>query len=143
MPLTSIKIFDMKGIARRMVMGASVLLCSCATTTKVEYVDREVVRYETKALHDTLKQYVHDSVSVEKRGDTVYVDRWHTEWRDRVAEKTDTCWRDSVHVRTIKRTAEKKIIPKWCYFSLAVCAIFVIFAVVKATKWLQAHLGGT
>ena len=34
-------------------------------------------------------------------------------------------------------TVEKQKIPKWCYVSLVISAIFVIFAIGKFVKWLQ------
>ncbi len=63
------------------------MLCGCKTT---RYVPVESVRTEYKdrvvAVHDTMRDsvlmsndvYRHDSVSVMLRGDTVYVERWHT-----------------------------------------------------------------
>ena len=63
------------------------MLCGCRTT---RYVPVESVRMEYKdrvvAVHDTVRDsvrvsndvYRHDSVSVMLRGDTVYVERWHT-----------------------------------------------------------------
>lgn len=63
------------------------LLAGCKTT---KYVPVERVRTEYKdrvvAVHDTVRDsvlilndvYRHDSVSVRMKGDTVYVERWHT-----------------------------------------------------------------
>ena len=63
------------------------ILCGCRST---RYVPVERVRTEYKdrvvAVHDTVRDsvlmlnyvYRHDSVSVLSRGDTVYVERWHT-----------------------------------------------------------------
>ena len=39
-----------------------IVLCSCATKTKVEYVDRNVYKTEIQTKHDTLINNVHDSV---------------------------------------------------------------------------------
>lgn len=63
------------------------ILCGCRST---RYVPVERVRTEYKdrvvAVHDTVRDsvlmlnyvYRHDSVSALSRGDTVYVERWHT-----------------------------------------------------------------
>jgi hypothetical protein len=114
---------------------------SCATKTKIEYVDREVVKYETKIQHDTLINNIHDSIyhTVFQKGDTIYDTKYieKTKWRDRVVVKTDTCYRDSVQTITINKTIEKRIIPKWCYYCLVVCVIFIIFAIRKLIQWLQ------
>ena len=117
------------------------MLASCATKTKIEYVDREVVKYQKELVHDTLIQHTHDSVyhTVFQKGDTVFDTKYveKTKWRDRVVVKTDTCYRDSIQTVIKESVKEKQIIPKWCYFCLVVCAIFLIFAFRKLIQWLQ------
>ena len=125
-----------------MIIVAIILLfSSCATKTKIEYVDREVVKYQKELVHDTLLQHTHDSVyhTVFQKGDTVYDTKYveKTKWRDRVVYKTDTCYRDSICTQIKEKTVEKQKIPKWCYFSLVVCVIFLIFAFRKLVQWLQ------
>ncbi len=114
-------------------------LLSCATKTKVEYVDREVIKYETKIQHDTLINNVHDSVfhTIYQIGDTVYNTKYvqKIQYKDRVVERIDTCYRDSVHILKEKVTQEKKIIPNWCYYSLVSWIIIIIFAFVKLYRW--------
>ena len=116
-------------------------LCSCATKTKIEYVDREVVKYNTIVQHDTLIQNTHDSIyhTIYQKGDTVYDTKYieKTRWRDKVVVKTDTCYRNSVRTEIRESVIEKQKIPKWCYVSLVISAIFVIFAIGKFVKWLQ------
>lgn len=119
----------------------ALLLCSCATRTKIEYVDREVVKYETKVQHDTLRENLHDSVfvSVEKRNDTVFSTKYieRTKYRDRIVEKYDTITKDSIIVQTKEEVVEKRVVPKWCYICLAVCIVFVGFFVIKILRWLK------
>lgn len=123
----------------------AIILCltSCATKTKVEYVDREVVKYETKIQHDTLINNIHDSVyhTVFQKGDTVYNTKYveKTKWRDRVVFRTDTCYKDSIQTVIKESVKEVQKIPKWCYFSLVVCVLIIIFAISKGVKWLQIH----
>jgi hypothetical protein len=113
------------------VVGILIFLSSCATKTHVEYVDREVVRYESKIQIDTLINNVHDSIFVERNGDTVFVNKWHTVIKEKIKERIDTCWRDSIRTQTTEKVVEKQIIPKWCYGSLAICLLFIIFAIIK------------
>lgn len=117
------------------------LCCSCASRKNIEYVDREVVRYETKILHDTINVERHDSVfySIVQKGDTVYNTKYieRIKYKDKIVERIDTCWRDSIRTEYKKLIVEKQIIPKWCYFCLVVCAIFLIFAIRKLIRWLQ------
>lgn len=53
---------------------AIVLLSSCDTKNIIEYRDRDVVKYNTVYVHDTLVSNVHDSIyhTVFQKGDTVY-----------------------------------------------------------------------
>lgn len=125
------------------ILGMIFLLCSCSTKKHVEYVDREVVRYETKIQHDTLINNVHDSIyhTVFQKGDTVYDTKYveKTKWRDKIVYRSDTVYRDSIQVQEMETTVEKQKILKWCYYSLAVCILFVIFAIVKVVRWVQWH----
>jgi hypothetical protein len=122
---------------------AMTMLCSCATRKSVEYVDREVVKYQKEVVHDTLIQHTHDSVyhTIFQKGDTVFDTKYveKTKWRDRVVVKTDTCYRDSVQVKIMESVKEKQITPRWCYVSLVFCAVFFIFAIVKVIRWVQIH----
>lgn len=120
------------------VVGA---LFSCATTTKVEYRDRDVNHYITNTVHDTLREHTSDSIleKIYVRGDTVfdtkYVER--TRWRDRVFERHDTCFRDSV-VTEYKETVKDIVkYPKMYWFFMGVSIIFFIFAILKLLKWLR------
>ena len=123
------------------VVAIVLMFSSCATKREIQYVDRDVVRYETKIQHDTLINNIHDSVyhTVFQKGDTIYDTKYveKTKYRDRVVVRIDTCYRDSVQTVIKESVKEKKIVPKWCYFCLAVCAIFLIFAIRKLVRWLQ------
>ena len=117
------------------------LCCSCATRTKIEYVDREVVKVQKEVVHDTLREEKHDSVfvSIEKRNDTVFSTKYieRTKFRDRIVEKYDTITKDSIIVQTKEEVVEKRVVPKWCYICLAVCIVFVGFFVIKILRWLK------
>ena len=119
------------------------MLCSCATRKTIEYVDREVVKYQKEVVHDTLIQHTHDSVyhTIFQKGDTVFDTKYveKTKWRDKVVYRVDTCYRDSIQTQIKKTTIEKKVIPKWCYFSLAICFVFFVFTLRKIIRWIQTH----
>lgn len=42
---------------------------------------------QIKVLYDSI--YIHDSIYVKDKGDTIYFERWHTKYVDRL--RTDTC----------------------------------------------------
>ena len=123
------------------ILFVVMVLSSCATKTKIEYVDREVVKYQKEFVHDTLLQHTHDSVyhTIFQKGDTVFDTKYieRIKWHDRSVVKTDTCYMDSIQTVIEESVKEKQIIPKWCYFCLVVCVIFLIFAFRKLIQWLQ------
>ena len=117
------------------------LFTSCATKREIQYVDREVVKYETKVQHDTLINNIHDSVyhTVFQKGDTIYNTKYveKIKYRDRVVVRIDTCYRDSIQTVIKESVKEKQIIPKWCYYLLVFSIIVIIFAINKIIRWLQ------
>ena len=92
-------------IARVLIVIAVAMLilsmfCRCTTTKYVpitEYRDRVVVKTDSFLKADSV--YVHDSVSVYIRGDTVFKDKYHLQYKDRyiIRNKSDTLIvRDSI-----------------------------------------------
>jgi len=128
-------------IVATIVITLILVFSSCATKTKIEYVDRDVVKYETKIQHDTLINNIHDSVyhTVFQKGDTIYDTKYveKTKYRDRVVVRIDTCYRDSIQTVIKESVKEKQIIPKWCYYLLVFSIIVIIFAINKIIRWLQ------
>ena len=63
------------------------LLASCR---QVEYVTVEKVRTDTTYITKWQKDsvWLHDSIHVKEKGDTVLVEKWHTQWRDRLRVDT-------------------------------------------------------
>ena len=125
------------------VVAIVLVLSSCATKREIQYVDRDVVKYETKIQHDTLINNIHDSVyhTVFQKEDTIYDTKYveKTKYRDRVVVRIDTCYRDSIQTVIKESVKEKQIIPKWCYYLLVFSIIVIIFAIVKVIRWLQIH----
>ena len=72
------------------VLAFPVLLAGCKTRelVEVERILRDTT-YIMKEMRDSV--FLHDSVSVKERGDTVFVERWHTKYRERL--RTDTVYR--------------------------------------------------
>lgn len=57
------------------------------TTTATERSEARTER-ENKATHTTDSVYVHDSVYIRETGDTVFLTRWRTLWRERAVHDT-------------------------------------------------------
>ena len=123
------------------IIAVIMLFSSCATKTKIEYRDREVVKYNKSYVHDTTFVEKHDSVyhTIFQKGDTVYDTKYveRTRWRDNIVVKKDTCWRDSIV--TIKKETVKEVtkIPKLFKIAFVFSILVVIFAIVKLIRWLQ------
>ena len=87
-----------------MFIGIIVALFICALFSgcrSIRYVPVETVRTDT--LYQTVLQrdsiHIHDSVTIREKGDTVMIEHWRTQWRDRL--QRDTVYRsrtDSVKV---------------------------------------------
>ena len=82
------------------IMCAVFLLDGCSTASKIDYKDREVVKYIKSIQHDTLINNIHDSIynNVYTKGDTVYNYKYkeRVAYKDRIVFKTDTLKRDSI-----------------------------------------------
>ena len=123
------------------------MFCRCTTTKYVpvtEYKDRVVVK--TDSLLKTDSVYVHDSVSVYIRGDTVFKDKYHLQYKDRyiVRNKSDTLIvRDSIPYKvgvekTLSKTDKAFLnigkIASVCFFICILAFIGWIYRRVKLHK---------
>ena len=125
------------------IIIALISFTSCATKTKIEWRDKEVIKYLTKEVHDTLIDKTSDSVyfNVYMKGDTVFKEKYKekTRWRDRIIERHDTCWRDNVVTEYNENVKEVTKIPKILNVSLFISIICIIFVFVKFIRWLKTH----
>lgn len=63
------------------------VLIGCKTTEKMQNINTETrIEYRDKYHRDSV--YIRDSIIIHVKGDTVYKDRWHTEWKEK--ESGDT-----------------------------------------------------
>ena len=72
------------------------ILVGCKTTEKLQNINTETrIEYRDKYHRDSI--YIRDSVIIYVKGDTVYKDRWHTEWKEK--ESGDTIiLKDTVYI---------------------------------------------
>lgn len=103
----------------------SLLFSSCKS---IQYVPVETVRteYKTNTVHDSVfvESIKHDSVVIMQKGDTVFVSKWHTLYKDRWRERliTDTLIKiDSIQ---IPYPVEKKL-TKWQQIKMDVGGISI------------------
>lgn len=133
-------------IKQQLIGVILIVLCAlfvgCRAPTNVQYVEKDNNVYKTKEIHDTLIWSVHDSVyhTVFQKGDTVYDTKYVEKVRyiQKVVEKNDTVFEDRIVTEISEKVIEKEVVPKWCYYSLVICVLFVIFVIKKVIQWLQA-----
>ena len=64
------------------------LIAGCKSHERVVVV--ETVRADTLRLSHNIRDsvWLHDSIFIRDRGDTMFIERWHTRWRDRTVHDT-------------------------------------------------------
>lgn len=115
----------MRHIGLSFALAAACLLASCSvprTVTRTEY--RTDVQYRDRWRTDSV--YIRDSVYVRERGDTVYVDRWRTEWRDREIAVHDTVFRTDTVTDYRERVVRERYTPP--FLTGSTIALWVIVA---------------
>ena len=122
-------------------------LASCTTT---KYVPVEVVKTEYKTRTDSFIQtdsiFVKDSVFIHSKGDTVWMEKWHTKYVDRVRDVVHTdsfIKRDSIPVpypveRKLSRWEQTKI--DWGGEAIVATIVVLFILVVSIVRWLRRKL---
>jgi hypothetical protein len=67
----------------------ALLMCSCKTIEYVPVVEHEVHHdsiYFTQVQRDSV--WLHDSIAVKEKGDTVRIEKWHTKYREKQVHDT-------------------------------------------------------
>jgi hypothetical protein len=118
------------------------LLCGCKSIEYVPVVQKETHTdsiYLTKVQRDSI--WLHDSIRVEARNDTVRVDRWHTKYVERLLH--DTLYlskRDSIPVpyEVIKEVPRKSTWFERIMFCTGIIAILclILFVAKKIERFL-------
>lgn len=89
-----------------MIVAVGLLLTACSST-KVVTVER--VRTDTvktvRNVRDSI--YLHDSIHVTEKGDTVTIERWHTRYQDRLL--LDTIYESRTDSVTVPCPVEKLV----------------------------------
>ena len=141
------------------------MLFGCKTT---RYVPVESVRTEYKdrvvAVHDTVRDsvlvssdvYRHDSVLIRMKGDTVYVERWHTLLQssslqnraERSKAAHDTLYLDRTDSVRVPVPVERKL-TKWerakmdfGTAAIVIAAMAIIAGIVILAWWLRRKIRG-
>ena len=116
-------------------LNLGILLASLTSCKGVEYIQVPVVHtdtvYQSKLVHDSI--YQHDSITIRERGDSVWVERWHTRYIER--ERTDTVYksiRDSIPYPVEKRIEVPAQLSWWQQTRLHMANILLWFLLILA-----------
>lgn len=89
------------------ILAAVAMLVSCKTHERIVtvYQHHTDTLIYTKVQRDSI--YSHDSIYIKEKGDTVWIERWHTRWRDVI--KTDTVYRNNVVTEYLDKVTTKEV----------------------------------
>lgn len=118
----------------------SALFSGCRS---IQYVPVETVRTDT--LYQKVVQrdsiHIHDSVTIREKGDTVMIEHWRTQWRDRLLR--DTIYRSRTDSVQVPYPVEKQL-TKWqqvCIdygkLTMGATVLLVIFLIVWIVRRLR------
>lgn len=118
------------------------LICSCKSIEYVPVVQKETHTdsiYLTKVQKDSI--WLHDSIRVEARNDTVRVDRWHTKYVERLLH--DTLYlskRDTIPVpyEVVKEVPAKVSKMERAFMWLGILSLMALTLLVG--RWLSKHV---
>lgn len=130
-----------------MLMSA-VLLPACQSMQTV--TESNATRVTSNVLRDSI--YLHDSVSYTYRPakislpyregagvgsppDTVFLEKWHTRWRDRATVITDTV----TLTVTKTETVEKPYVPSFYKYCAAFAILFVLYVLIRLALYIAKH----
>lgn len=124
-----------------LIIFLGVLFGSCSSIKYVE-VPVEHIVYVNKT--DTMLKmdsvYCHDSVYIHSKGDTVYFEKWHTKYRDRIEYKVKTDSFIKVDSVAVPYPVEKKL-SKWeqvkMDFGGYMIVLIVIFIIAFLVRFLR------
>ncbi len=98
-----------------------------------------VPKNDSTAIHRHTERdsvYIHDSVVMLVKGDTVYKDRWRTEYKLVAVQVTDTLYKDK---EVIVQLPPERYIPPWAWWSLGICIAMAVLIVARII--LRIYLG--
>lgn len=135
----------MKRLVIVMCLVGCMGLVGCRTHERVVEVVRTDTLIQTKVQRDSvyIENSKHDSVYIHQKGDTLLIEKWHTEWRDRWSDREthDTLYvakHDTIQQTLTKIDVKEKPMSWWQRVRLKVgdlalwlLAIFLLFLVVK------------
>lgn len=129
------------------VAAAVLLLTGCKTVYRpVETVLKDTI-YISKKVTDSVwvERLTHDSIYIHEKGDTVMVEKWHTEYRDRWRDRllTDTVYQHKCDtIREVFTNEVEKPLTWWQQTRMdiggwAIVALIILAGILLRSWWLK------
>ena len=117
---------------------------ACHTTQRV--TDNNLQQTTKQQQKDSI--YVHDSIYVTYRQakqnislhtpippDTIYLERWHTRWRERIVTQTDTITQTKIETQT----QQVRYVPSIYKYCTAFAILVILYLLAKVVRKLIKH----
>ena len=131
-----------------LLLWAAVLVLLLSSCSRSVYVPVETVRVDTfvKTAVRVDSVRLTDSVYVSERtvGDTVYIVKTRTQWRDRLQLRVDTVYRSQTDTLTkvvevvVEKKAKRRKVWPWLLGALAVGVVFFTFASLLSRSYFRS-----
>ena len=106
------------------------VLCLTACKTVQTATDTTQNHITNQVLRDSI--YLHDSVFVRIRADTVWLEKWHTRWCDRETIRTDTITNEVIRTDTV----QVRYIPRFYKYCTVLAIILFLIFLLRVTLYL-------
>lgn len=132
------------------VLLAAVTLTACKTRERVVTVEkvRTDTAYVSRIERDSIfiEQLRHDSVLVREKGDTVLIEKWHTQYRDRWRDRVvrDTVYRDNVRTEyrdNVITEYRDRPLNWWQRTSIYVGGVAIWLVIMYGVVWFWRRFG--
>ena len=132
------------------VLLAAVFFTGCKTRERVVTVEttRTDTAYVSRIERDSIfiEQLRHDSVLVREKGDTVLIEKWHTQYRDRWRDRVvrDTVYRDNVRTEyrdNVITEYRDRPLNWWQRTSIYVGGVAIWLVIMYGVVWLWSRFG--
>lgn len=122
-----------KAILILSVFVALLFFSGCSPRILVREVVRDSLIVRTKL--DSVYLYEKDSIFIQQKGDTVFLERWSIRYKDKIVEKKDTAYINKVEVKEVPVPAQLNWWQRWqirsFWWLAGVVAIVLAWQIIK------------
>lgn len=109
--------------------------CRTIQQTTDQYHQKDSVRVEYVTKLDSIYLYEKDSIWIKEKGDTIFVDKWHLRYKDKIVEVRDSIYIDRLQIDSISVAMEVPVryVPKFykgCTWAFWIILVLVLLWIV-------------